>query len=128
MYGGDTPYLDYEVITLAYNFIKNMGIDDVTLNINSIGCPECRKKYNAALREYLKANEDKLCDTCKKRMVNNPLRVLDCKSPECKEVVKAAPRIIDYRKRAGLLYKNRFRVCHQRARFAGYGVRRRQIQ
>ena len=96
LYGGDTPYLDYEVITLAYNFIKNMGIDDVTLNINSIGCPECRKKYNAALREYLKANEDKLCDTCKKRMVNNPLRVLDCKSPECKEVVKAAPRIIDY--------------------------------
>lgn len=77
-------------------FLKNMGIDDVTLNINSIGCPECRKKYNAALREYLKANEDKLCDTCKKRMVNNPLRVLDCKSPECKEVVKAAPRIIDY--------------------------------
>ena len=96
LYGGDTAYLDYEVITLAYRFIKNMGIDDVTLNINSIGCPECRKKYNAALREYLKANEDKLCDTCKKRMVNNPLRVLDCKSPECKEIVKGAPRIIDY--------------------------------
>ena len=96
LYGGDSPYLDYEVITLAYNFIKNMGIDDVTLNINSIGCPECRKKYNAALREYLKSNEEKLCDTCKKRMVNNPLRVLDCKSPECKEVVASAPRIIDY--------------------------------
>lgn len=96
LYGGDTPYLDYEVISLAYNFIKAMGIADVELNINSIGCPECRKKYNAALVTYLEKNKDKLCSTCKTRMQRNPLRVLDCKSPECKEIVKGAPRIIDY--------------------------------
>lgn len=96
LYGGDTPYLDYEVISLAYNFIKSMGIYDVELNVNSIGCPECRKKYNAALVAFLQENKDKLCSTCKERMERNPLRVLDCKSPDCKEIVKNAPKIIDY--------------------------------
>ena len=94
--GSPNPMAEVEVMTLVSTLIRQIGLSDAKLHINSIGCPECRKKYNAALREYLKANEDKLCDTCKKRMVNNPLRVLDCKSPECKEVVKAAPRIIDY--------------------------------
>lgn len=96
LYGGDTPYNDYEVISLAYNFIKSMGIDDVELHINSIGCPQCRKNYNQALVEYLRSNEDKLCETCKSRMQRNPMRVLDCKVPGCKEIVKHAPNILDY--------------------------------
>lgn len=96
LYGGDTPYNDYEVISLAYNFIKSMGIDDVELHINSIGCPQCRKNYNQALVEYLRSNEDKLCETCKSRMQRNPMRVLDCKVPGCKEIVKNAPNILDY--------------------------------
>lgn len=96
LYGGDTPYNDYEVISLAYNFIKSMGIDDVELHINSIGCPQCRKNYNQALVEYLRSNENKLCETCKSRMQRNPMRVLDCKVPGCKEIVKNAPNILDY--------------------------------
>lgn len=96
VYGGDTPYLDYEVIDLAYRFITSMGIRDVQLRINSIGCPTCRKRYNEALVEFLEHNRDGLCETCKIRMEKNPLRVIDCKVPSCKEIVAGAPRIIDY--------------------------------
>lgn len=96
VYGGDTAYLDYEVISLAYEFIRFMGISDLELNINSIGCPECRKEYNKALVEFLNSKKESLCSTCKTRLERNPLRILDCKVPDCKEIVKDAPKIIDY--------------------------------
>ena len=64
--------------------------------INSIGCENCRKEYNKALLAYLKEHEEHLCPTCRERMEKNPLRVIDCKVPECKEIVKDAPRTIDY--------------------------------
>ena len=96
VYGGDTAYLDYEVISLAYNFLSKMGVSDLELNINSIGCPNCRKKYNEALKAFLREKYDSLCPTCKTRLERNPLRVLDCKVPDCKELMKGAPKIIDY--------------------------------
>jgi len=96
VYGGDTAYLDYEVISLAYNFLSKMGVSDLELNINSIGCPHCRKNYNDALKAFLREKYDSLCPTCKTRLERNPLRVLDCKVPECKELMKGAPKIIDY--------------------------------
>lgn len=96
LYGGDTPYSDYEVISLAYKFLTAAGIDDVELRINSIGCPSCRKAYNAALVAYLSENQDRLCQTCKTRMQRNPMRVLDCKNPQCREIVQGAPNILDY--------------------------------
>ena len=73
-----------------------MGIDDLQLRINSVGCPECRAKYKDALREYLKPRYDELCDTCKDRYERNPMRIIDCKSPICKDIVKGAPMMLDY--------------------------------
>ena len=95
-YGAKGPGIDAEIISLAALFLSELSIKNITININSIGCPECRKKYNEILREYLKKYEDELCDTCKGRMVKNPLRVLDCKSPICSKIAEGAPKLIDY--------------------------------
>lgn len=94
--GSKSPLAEVELISLVTAFIKEIGLKNATLHINSIGCPNCRKKYNEALLAYLKQHEDKLCGTCKERMLKNPLRVIDCKVPSCKEVVEHAPRTIDY--------------------------------
>ncbi len=94
--GSKSPLAEVELITLISTFIKEIGLKDAKLHINSIGCSECRKTYNDALMEYLKKYEESLCPTCLERMNKNPLRVLDCKVPTCKEVVKDAPRTIDY--------------------------------
>ncbi|MEE0897063.1 MAG: histidine--tRNA ligase [Acutalibacteraceae bacterium] len=69
---------------------------NISLEINSIGCPECRKEYHKALKEYFSANADSLCDTCKDRLDRNPMRILDCKSPVCKKIAENAPVVIDY--------------------------------
>ena len=94
--GSKSPLAEVELITLLTIFIRELGLKDAKLHINSIGCKNCRKTYNEALLAYLKKHEDKLCPTCRERMQKNPLRVIDCKVPECKEIVKNAPRTIDY--------------------------------
>lgn len=94
--GSKDPLAEVELITLISTFIKKIGLKEAKLHINSIGCPECRKKYNDALLAYLQQHEETLCATCKERMKKNPLRVIDCKSPVCSEIVKDAPRTIDY--------------------------------
>lgn len=94
--GSKDPLVEIELITLVSTFFEKIGLKEAKLHINSIGCPECRKKYNEALLAYLKQHEDALCDTCKERMQKNPLRVIDCKSPVCSEIVKDAPRTVDY--------------------------------
>ena len=96
VYGSPSPYMDAEVIALAHTFLTKVGVKDLKLNLNSIGCPECRKKYNDALKKFLSANIDNMCATCKERFAKNPMRVLDCKEEKCKEIVKGAPRIIDF--------------------------------
>ncbi len=95
-YGSEDPALDAEIIAVASTIFKNLGATGLTLNINSIGCPECRKKYNEALTAYLSAHSETLCETCNTRLHKNPMRVLDCKSPVCKEIAAAAPQILDY--------------------------------
>lgn len=87
---------DAEIISLAYDFLQEMGITDIELRINSVGCPQCRKKHREALREFLKPKYDQLCDTCKDRFDRNPMRIIDCKSPVCHELVQGAPMMIDY--------------------------------
>ena len=87
---------EVELISLITELIHRLGLRDAKLHINSIGCKNCRKTYNEALMTYLKQHEDKLCPTCRERMLKNPLRVIDCKVPSCKEIVKDAPRTIDY--------------------------------
>lgn len=94
--GSKSPLAEVELITLITTFIKEIGLKSAKLHINSIGCPNCRKTYNEALLDYLKKHEEHLCPTCKERMLKNPLRVLDCKVPTCKEIVKDAPRTIEY--------------------------------
>lgn len=94
--GSQSPLAEVELITLITTFIKEIGLKDAKLHINSIGCSNCRKNYNEALLEFLKKEEENLCPTCRERMKKNPLRVIDCKVPTCKEIIKDAPRTIDY--------------------------------
>ncbi|KEI03830.1 histidine--tRNA ligase [Clostridium botulinum] len=96
VFGSSEASVDAEIIGLAMRAFKEFGINNLELNINNIGCPECRKKYNDVLREYFKEKYDELCDTCKTRYERNPMRLLDCKNKKCKEIGKNAPVILDY--------------------------------
>ena len=95
IYGGSGADVDAEVIKLAHSVLTALGLK-LKLHINSMGCKECRKKYNEALRAYFADKLDKLCATCRERYVKNPLRILDCKSEECKALCVDAPKITDY--------------------------------
>ena len=96
VFGAENATVDAEVISLAITFLNSVGLNDLSVNINSIGCPKCRKAYSDALKEYLKPKYDELCDTCKGRFERNPLRIIDCKSEVCGEIVKGAPTLLDY--------------------------------
>ena len=96
MFGAAEPLADAQIIVLALSAFKRLGLEDVGLQINSIGCPTCRKEYHKALKEYFTERKDQLCDTCLSLLERNPMRILDCKSPECQEVAKGAPKITDY--------------------------------
>ena len=95
-YGTQAPAADAEIICLAQSVLDRLGLSQVHLEINSIGCPECRARYNQALKEYFTQYKDRLCPTCLTRLEKNPMRLLDCKSPEDKEIAKDAPKITDY--------------------------------
>ncbi len=95
MFGADTACADAEVIALGDRVIKKLGLK-ASLNINSIGCPDCRPKYHDALRDYFKAHEQELCGTCKERLAKNPLRILDCKSPVCSAIADGAPKTVEH--------------------------------
>ena len=96
MFGTASPAADAEIILLASEILHSLGLREISLHINSIGCPECRAKYHAALKEYFGAHRENLCDTCLERLEKNPMRLLDCKNPDCKEIAKDAPVILDY--------------------------------
>ena len=96
LYGSDSPYADVEVISVAKTLFDRLGIENLELNINSIGCPVCRAEYNKALKDYLKDHIDGMCPTCKERLDKNPLRILDCKEERCKAINANAPKVIDY--------------------------------
>ncbi|MDD6225357.1 MAG: histidine--tRNA ligase [bacterium] len=95
-YGTSDPVADAELICAAQSIFDRLQIRDIHLEINSIGCPRCRKEYHKALREYFEQYKDKLCETCLSRLEKNPMRILDCKSPEDKEIAKNAPKVTDY--------------------------------
>lgn len=95
-FGSSSPLAEVELITLLTQFMKELGLKGAKLHINSIGCGNCRKTYNEALLAFLKQHEEQLCPTCRERMQKNPLRVIDCKVPTCKVIVKDAPRTIEY--------------------------------
>lgn len=95
-FGTASPLADAEIISLAKAVFDNLGVQDISLEINSIGCPTCRAEFHKALKEYFGTRKDDLCDTCKDRLDRNPMRILDCKSPVCSEIAKDAPVVLDY--------------------------------
>lgn len=94
--GAASPAADAEIISLANTVFEAIGLRDISLEINSIGCPSCRKEYHKALKEYFTSKESELCGTCRDRLERNPMRILDCKSPICKEIAREAPTVLDY--------------------------------
>lgn len=87
VFGSHEASIDAEVIHLAWTLLSRLGIGGLTLHLNSIGCPKCRPVYHQKLREFLAQRLDRLCPDCQKRYETNPLRVLDCKVPSCREVL-----------------------------------------
>ena len=96
MFGAAAPVADAEVICLAKSIFDRLGVKNLTLELNSIGCPECRAKFHQALKEYFEGYRDQLCKTCLSRLERNPMRILDCKSPVCSKIAEGAPHILDY--------------------------------
>lgn len=95
-FGATSPLADAEMIALAKQIFDELGVKDLHLELNSIGCPTCRAEYHKALKEYFASRVDELCDTCRERLDRNPMRILDCKSPVCSEIAKDAPVVLDY--------------------------------
>ncbi len=96
LFGASSPMADAEVIGMAKSIFDRLGVRNLSLEINSIGCPDCRAKYYDALRTYFSAYKDQLCETCQGRLERNPMRILDCKSPICSKIAAGAPRMLDY--------------------------------
>ena len=95
-FGAYDASADAEVISLGATLLRELGITNTTLHLNSCGCKECRKEYHAALKKYFETRKGELCDTCNDRLDRNPMRILDCKSDICKSIAKDAPKITDY--------------------------------
>lgn len=94
-FGAASPAADAEIITLAWEFYQRLGLKNLELNLNSVGCPECRPVYRKALQDFLRPHYDELCDTCRERFEKNPLRILDCKNPDCQRLLQGAPTTLD---------------------------------
>lgn len=95
-YGTQSPVADAELICAAQSIFDRLGIKQLRLEINSIGCPTCRAEYHKSLKEYFYGYKDELCETCNSRLEKNPMRILDCKSPVCSKIAQGAPKITDY--------------------------------
>ncbi|MBE6912008.1 MAG: histidine--tRNA ligase [Ruminococcaceae bacterium] len=95
-FGSADASADAEVISLGATLLRELGITDTELHLNSCGCKECRKGYHAALKEYFSTKKEELCETCNGRLDRNPMRILDCKSDICKGIAKDAPKITDF--------------------------------
>ncbi len=96
LFGSKEPEADAEVISAAYLYLMRAGLENISLKINSIGCKDCRKKYNEALKDYFRPHLDNMCALCKDRFIRNPLRILDCKEECCQKIIAGAPNILDY--------------------------------
>lgn len=94
-FGSPDSSIDAEVISMAFNFLTSLGVKNLKLYVNSIGCPECRKTYNSKLKDYFSKYTDELCETCKTRLDKNPMRIIDCKVPHCEEIGATAPKILN---------------------------------
>jgi histidyl-tRNA synthetase len=100
IFGVAHPMADAEVMVMLMEFFKRISLEDVELQINTLGCEDCRPQYREELTQFLAKNVSELCADCKRRLETNPLRILDCKVETCREVIAGAPRVIDF-------------ICHQ---------------
>ena len=96
VFGSYDMLADAEVIALAEEFLKGLGIKSLELRINSIGCPTCRAAYRETLQDYFRPHLEELCETCKGRFDRNPMRIIDCKNESCKEIAQNAPLMLDH--------------------------------
>ncbi|QAT51024.1 histidine--tRNA ligase [Caproiciproducens sp. NJN-50] len=96
IFGTPMPLADAGLIAFAHGLFDRLCVKGLKLKINSIGCPDCRAEYSKALKAYFTERKDRLCETCLSRLERNPMRILDCKEPDCAEAAKDAPRILDY--------------------------------
>ena len=94
--GSSSPLIDAEIIALNINILKEFGIENINLLINTVGCQNCKPVYNNALREAIGSRKEELCETCQRRYETNILRILDCKNEKCKEILKDIPKFYDY--------------------------------
>ena len=94
-FGGKEPTVEAELISTLFGMLTGLGLKNLTVHINSIGCPVCRPKYHEALKNYLGGRIQEMCETCQSRFEKNPLRILDCKEEKCKQITKDAPVILD---------------------------------
>ncbi len=94
--GDDDPALDAEVIDMAWRFFQSLNLRNLSLQLNSIGCRQCRPRYLIALKEYYAEYEQKICRDCRVRLNRNPLRLLDCKQPSCQSTADSAPQSVDH--------------------------------
>ena len=95
-FGCENPECDAEIIFLADKMLHDLGLKNINLKINSIGCKNCRQKYNSELKNFVRANLQDFCPDCQKRFETNPLRILDCKKESCKKFLSHAPNILDF--------------------------------
>ena len=109
--GDDDPTIDAEVIDLAWQFYLSLGLHHLTLQLNSIGCKQCRPGYLHALKDYYANYSKELCSDCKVRLKRNPLRLLDCKKSSCQQVADAAPRSVDHLCPQCQIHFNRLKEC-----------------
>ncbi len=110
-FGSNEPLMDAEIISIAYNFLKMLGLKDIKVNINTLGDIESRKAYRQALLDYFRPYLDDLCDDCKSRYEKNPLRILDCKVDSGRAIMKNAPKIGDYLNETSLNYFTKVKEC-----------------
>ena len=96
VFGAQSPAADVELISLVDHILKLFGVKGIELSLNSIGCKTCRAEYHKALKAYFEQYKGELCETCLERLDKNPMRILDCKSPECKKIAENAPIVTDY--------------------------------
>jgi histidyl-tRNA synthetase len=96
VFGVENPMVDAEVIMMLIHFLKRVGLEKLELQINTLGCRNCRPRYREELKKFLVQKSFQLCEDCQRRLETNPLRILDCKVETCQEAIADAPKVIDF--------------------------------
>jgi histidyl-tRNA synthetase len=94
--GVEDPWADAEILAMLIRYLSGLGLKNINLQINSLGCPECRAPYKTEIQKFLHGRKDTLCEDCQRRLETNPLRIFDCKKEECRRVLEAAPSVLDF--------------------------------